>query len=376
MQIGINSLYIKWGVNAGTETYFSNIAKPWYESQVEGLFFTLYCNQLPPWWNGDKSFFKAKLLPMATTLPGRILLEQIILPFGSYRNLDVLFCPGYVGCILLGKPQVITIHDGFAWRYPKEIGWMRGLYWRSAIPLSARRAVRLIAVSQNTAEDIIKFCHIPSSKITVVREAGGHLKGIVPDKTITKTLGLSSKSYFHCVGVFKEIKNPWRILEAYKRYLNRCDPDECKQLVLVGREDGEIGKKISRMARKIPNVVIAGRVGDQQLAALYQESSGLVFPSLYEGFGIPILEAQSFGCPVITSNVSSMPEVAGDGAIFVDPLSVDSICDALNMLSNDDDHKLVERGTINLKRFSWKTASDKTLESIKEVALGARKHDS
>ena len=119
LHIGINSLHIKWGVNAGTETYLTNIVKPWYGNQIQDLSFTLYCNQLPPWWRGDKTFFKIKLLPKAKVLLGRIFLEQLVLPLGAYRKLDVLFCPGYVGSIVFCKQQVITIHDGFAWRYPK-----------------------------------------------------------------------------------------------------------------------------------------------------------------------------------------------------------------------------------------------------------------
>ena len=370
LQIGINGLHIKWGVNAGTETYLTNIIKPWYESRIRDLCFTLYCNQLPPWWIGEKAFFKAELHPLAATLPGRLFLEQIVLPLAAYRKLDLLFCPGYVGSIMFRKLQIITIHDGFAWRYPLEIGRMRGLYWRTAIPLSAKRAARLIAVSQSTADDVANFCQIPSSKISVILEAGEHLKEIVPNKDIFQELGISHKAYFHCVGIFKEVKNPWRLFEAYKEYIDTCSLTERKQLVLVGRCEGKRAKEILLAARDIPNVIIAGRIDDHQLAAIYEGSAGLIFPSLYEGFGIPILEAQSFDCPVITSNNSSMPEVGGEGVILVNPYCINSICRALHAISNGAAQALVEKGRNNLTRFSWKITSDQTLELIRDVASG------
>ena len=372
LQIGINGLHIRWGKNAGTETYLTNIIKPWYDNKSRDLTFVLYCNQLPPWWDGEKSFFKAELHPMAATLPGRLFLEQIVLPLAAYRKLDLLFCPGYVGSIAFRKSQIITIHDGFAWRYPLEIGRMRGLYWRTAIRHSAKRAARLIAVSQSTADDVAKFCQVSSSKISVILEAGGHLKEIIANKNIIQELGLSHKSYFHCVGIFKEIKNPWRLFEAYMRYVETRSPNEYKQLVLVGHAEGKRGNEILEAARDIPNVIIAGRVDDNQLAAIYEGSAGLIFPSLYEGFGIPILEAQSFDCPVITSNNSSMPEVGGEGAILVNPYSVNSICRAIHALSNGTAQVLIEKGRSNLTRFSWKSTSDQTLELIRDVVSGVR----
>ena len=198
--------------------------------------------------------------------------------------------------------------------------------------------------------------------------SGAHLKDVASDVGILEEVGLAPKSYFHCVGFFKDIKNPWRILQAYRKYVKTSTSDECKQLVLVGRAQGKKGMSILEEARSIPNVVVAGRVDDQQLAAIYQGSAGLIFPSLYEGFGIPILEAQSFGCPVITSNVSSMPEVAGDGAVLVDPHSMEAIYRAMRDINNGVPADLVKQGKMNLSRFSWETSSHETLDLILKVA--------
>jgi len=103
------------------------------------------------------------------------------------------------------------------------------------------------------------------------------------------------------------------------------------------------------------------------LVELYKNSLVLIFPSLYEGFGIPILEAQGFGCPLVTSNVSAMPEVAGDGAIIVEPLSAEEIEKAFYRLENEDTREMIDKGYENLERFSWKKASEETLRVLIEV---------
>lgn len=369
IQVGVNALHIKWGVNAGTETYFTNIVRPWYDNENINFKFILYCHHLPPWWHGEKSFFNVKLFPMASSLPGRLFYEQILLPLGSYRKLDILFSPGYVGSIFSRKPQIITIHDAFAWKYPSEIGWLRGLYWRTAIPLSAKRAAMLITVSQSTANDVAKYCNISLSKISVVMEAGAHLESIGPDWGILDRLGLKDVSYFHCVGFFKDIKNPWCILNAYKKYMVTSQLEQCKKLVIIGLVGGEQGQKILEAARALPNIIIAGRVDDSELSAIYNKSSGLIFPSLYEGFGLPILEAQSFSCPVVTSNNSSMPEVAGEGALLVDASSSDEICKAMHILSTCDVSDMVDKGKTNMKKFSWDKASNETLDLIGKIVF-------
>lgn len=368
--MGINGLYIKWGVNAGTETYFANIVKPWYDNECSDVKFIMYCNDTPPWWQGEKEHFKIKLFPKAKSLKNRFFTEQIIFPMTLSKEIDVLFNPGYVGSLLLNIPQVTTIHDGFAWVYPKEIGFARSVYWKTLIPLTAKRAKKLIAVSNNTADDIEKFCGILKDKIEVIYEGGSHFDTDGSSSLLMEKYQLEPKSFFHCIGFFKDIKNPMRILEAFKKY-KANNPSSNKKLVLAGHVGGERASKILEYAKSIKDVFYVGRISDDEVVELYKNSLGLIFPSLYEGFGIPILEAQGFGCPVVTSNVSAMPEVAGDGAIVVDPLAITEIEKSFYRLENEDMSEMKNKGQENLKRFSWKQASEETLRVLIEV--GARK---
>ena len=366
MKIGINALYIKWGVNAGTETYFTNIVKPWYEQKNLDAEFIMYCNDTPLWWQGEKEHFRIKLFPKAKSLKNRLFTEQVIFPITLSKNINVMFNPGYVGGLFLKVPQVTTIHDGFAWVYPNEIGLLRSLYWKILIPLTAKKAKKVIAVSKNTANDIEKYCGIAKDHLEVIYEGGAHFGSSDVKTGLLQTYKIESKSFFHCIGFFKDIKNPMRILKAFKKFKSSNSSLDTK-LVIAGHIGGKRANDILEYVKTIDDVIYVGRVSDNELVELYKNSLGLIFPSLYEGFGIPILEAQSFGCPVVTSNISAMPEVAGGGAIIVDPLSIEEIENAFYELVTESSSKLISRGHDNLKRFSWEKASQQTLEVLKNA---------
>lgn len=368
MRYAINALFVRWGVNAGTETYLTNIVKPWYDSAPYDCEFILYCNELPPWWRGNRTWFKAVVLRRAKHLGWRLIYEQLWLPWVACAQFDRLFSPGYVGSACLKKKQVVTVHDAFAWLHPAEAGRLRSLYWRTFIPLPLRGGNSLITVSSSTARDLQRFFRIDEKYLHVIHEAGSHLSAVGEDGAILDRLALQTGGYFHCVGFFKNIKNPHNILNAYHSYRATVGNDLAKKLVLVGHVGGAAGQKIADEASRIPGVVLAGRLQDAALADLYRGSAALVFASVYEGFGIPILEAQELGCPVITSRCSSMPEVAGDGAILVDPNSISDIAAALLHVSKPEvADDLMARGKINYQKFSWQTASDMTLQVLREA---------
>ena len=175
LTIGINAFYVRWGVNGGTETYLTNIVRPWYTQRVEKFHFILYCSALPPWWTGNRAWFSAIVLPMATNLIARLFCEQIYIAFASFSQFDILFSPGYVGNIFIGLPQVVTVHDLYGWLYSSEVGRLRSVYWRILLSLTLRRNCFVISVSNSTAKDFFTHISFPSSKVCVVHEAGDHL---------------------------------------------------------------------------------------------------------------------------------------------------------------------------------------------------------
>ena len=211
----------------GTETYFTNIVQPWYEQPRSDVTFLLFCLSPPPWWQGEKPGSRFISCLGREPLRQEFLPEQVYLPLRGFFQASRIFSPGYVGSLLTNLPQVVTVHDTFAWVCPREIGLLRSAYWRVFIPLSVHKASAVIAVSSNTANDLQSVLQTPTDKVSVVLEAGGHLASLPRDETLLSKNQLTAGGYFHCVGFFKEIKNPRRILEAYQKYRDQVDADSC-----------------------------------------------------------------------------------------------------------------------------------------------------
>ncbi len=224
------------------------------------------------------------------------------------------------------------------------------------IPFAVRRAKKVIAVSQSTKSDLMRLLRVPGRKVEVVYEAAA--KRTPPKKYSVE------RPYILFVGMLEPRKNIPRLLEAFARLPDAYD------LIIVGKK----GWKFDQVFATHNRLSLRGRVhfegyaSDTRLAQLYANASVFVYPSLYEGFGLPVLEAMQAGCPVITSNISSLPEVAGDAAILVDPYSVKSITDALyTVLSNKSlQRDLIIKGKKQAKKFSWKKAAKETLEVFEQ----------
>ena len=214
----------------------------------------------------------------------------------------------------------------------------------------------IIVDSQSTQKDVSTFFSIPENKINVVHLASDMKprNGYLPSK-----YGIKG-DYLLFVGTVEPRKNLLRLIEAF----NQLDPK--LKLVIVG-VSGWDNKAVYKT--KNPNIIFTGYVPEKDLPIFYGNARLLVYPSLYEGFGIPILEAMHCGCPVITSNISSMPEVAGDAALLVDPYSVEEIKRAVQRLLGDVKlrKKLIDNGYRQASRFSWEKTANETIKVYEKV---------
>lgn len=259
-------------------------------------------------------------------------------------------------------PKVTTIHDLSVFKYPEAFTPKGGhnivVNMRKKLEWVKKESARIIAVSKSTKKDIIEILGIPEEKVRVIYEAApAEFKKATPGliKQVIKKFKIK-KDFLLAVGTLEPRKNLKRVVQAYRSFKNSKD----WQLVLVGR----IGWGESLKAG--PGIILTGCVPHQELVALYSSAGCLVYPSLYEGFGQPILEAMNRGCPVVTSNVSSMPEVAGEAAVLVDPLSVKNISEGIKQaLENRDE--LVKKGYQQVKKFSWEKCARETLKVYEEV---------
>jgi glycosyltransferase involved in cell wall biosynthesis len=277
--------------------------------------------------------------------------------------IDVFWSPRHHLPLLTHVPTVVTIHD-MVWKcHGKTMVRMGRLIEALLMPASLRKARRVIAVSEATAGEIIAFYPEVEEKISVIAEASS-LDQMHPGKE-----ACPAQPYMLFVGTVEPRKNLENILRAFRSLIETGAGSH--RLVVAGNP-GWKNEGVHRLLEEpalASRVDVLGKVSNERLVSLYQSADFLVAPSLYEGFGLVVLEAMGFGVPVITANVSSLPEVAGDASILVDPTDVDAIAKAMGCLIEDRDlhRQLSQRGLDRSTLFSWDRASDETLEVLEEA---------
>lgn len=280
----------------------------------------------------------------------------------------------YVAPPLPSCPIVLTVHDVSYRIFPQFFSPRVRLILGLLVGPSARRAARVITISESSRRDIIRFYRVPPHRVVVTPLAAGpQYKPQPPGEVqrVRQAYGLQDR-YLLAVGNVQPRKNLPRLIEAFSMVAGEV-PDA--QLAIVGRSawrGSEVEATVNRLGLN-NRVRFAGYVPDADLPALYTGAAAFCYPSLYEGFGLPPLEAMSCGTPTITSNVSSLPEVVGDAAITVDPTSVGDIADAVRHLLLDEaahtEHR--GRGLARAQQFSWERTARLTRD-VYDAVLGAQ----
>lgn len=282
---------------------------------------------------------------------------------------DVLFVPSHVLPYFAPKKSIITIHDVAFMHLKKAYSRFQFWYLKKTTKHAVKKASQIIVPSNATKKDLKHFFNCPDEKIQVISHGCDFTPKNLNHDTeseILKRMNLKKKdNYFLFVGRLEEKKNLSRLIKAFMgfsgKFLNY-------RLVLAGKR-GTGFKNIFKTAAKLEafkKVYMPGYITENEKHVLFKYSSAFVFPSLYEGFGFPVLEAYHYKKPVITSNSASLPEVAGDGAIYVDPYSINSIQEGLESLIKNPRKKeqTIERQNEQLNKFNWKDSIDKTVQVI------------
>ncbi|MCX7839919.1 MAG: glycosyltransferase family 4 protein, partial [Anaerolineae bacterium] len=289
------------------------------------------------------------------------------------RAPDVLWVPAHVLPLVHPRRSFVTIHDLGQVHFPRAHPPLQRAYHNWAVWWAARTASHIFADSESTRDDLSRFFRVPSEKISVVYPAyDAQLYRPIRDAAVIEQVKAKyriSGDYVLTIGTLHPRKNYVRLIEAVKKLEIRD-----LRLVIVGKR-GWLSDEIVRRAQ-LSNlqspITILDYVPSTDLPALLSGARVFAFPSLYEGFGLPILEAQACGTPVVCSMTSSLPEVAGDAALFFDPLDVDAIAGAIQRAWNDDTlrAKLIARGFENVKRFSWEVSARQVLQAFEETGDG------
>ena len=380
MRIGLNLLFLIPNEVGGTETYATSLVSALAKLDHTNEYF-MYVNKE----SVTKSFntganFHANLCPIrARNRVFRFLWEQLILPIQARRDqLDLMHSLGYISPLRLPCASLVTIHDLNYLYIPEAYSHFTRQVQKLFVSQSAFRVDQVIVVSDFIRDQVIEHLGVTADKIITIHEAVDvevfqeDLRGHWPK--LQERFNLR-EPYFLAFSSLSPHKNIDCMIEAFAQY-KQGDRSHSK-LVISGHLT-KLGPNLPEMAKRLGverDVIFTGYLSSEALRALLSNAVLFVFPSLYEGFGLPVLEAMAVGTPVACAQRGSLPEVGGEAALYFNPTDSTELADVLSQVIADDDLRqdLRERGRLNLSRFSWeKTAAD-TLATYERVLTGISK---
>ncbi len=373
MIIGVDASRASAGQRTGTETYAFHLIQTLIPIATgKGHQLRLYLNQPPP----------ENLAGSADNV------EQIVIPFPRLwthlrlawelhrRPPDVFFTPAHVIPISYRGPSVATVHDLGFYYFPDSHSRQQNAYLRWSTRHNSTRGRRVIADSQSTKRDLVRLYGLDPDRIDMIYpgiDAGLNPVGDAGRlEAVRKKYGITAP-YLLYVGTLQPRKNLARLVRAYAA-LDGNAHRNAYQLVLAGKSgwlSGPILEEIQNQESRVQNRIIRpGFIDGEDKAALISGANALLFPSLYEGFGFPILEGNACETPVLCANSSSLPEIAGDAALLVDPLDTVSIAAGIRRILDDQPlrRRLVQAGVTNLQRFSWEKSAGQVLATLEKAA--------
>lgn len=362
MLIGIDASRAVKEKRTGTEQYSWEIIRALLAADKTNRY-QLYAPKMPTADFGDHPNAEWKIIP-----PQR-LWSQLALASELRKNTpDVLFVPSHVVPVLSHLPTVVMIHGLEFLRFPHAYGRRERAYLKFSTATSLSKAKKVIVPSEQTKRDVMKFYKTPASKIIVINEAYNKANYNVMSEAGDRPI---AEPYIFSLGRLEERKNQALLIDAFQ--LLRKEKGDVK-LVLAGKPGfgaENIMKKIEMLPSSIrESVILPGFLSEADAARYFRHAAVFAYPSLYEGFGIPILEAFGSGTPVVASNTSCLPEVAGEAAILLQPDNALSWAAAFSRIIHQPHYaeELRQKGLKRAEEFSWAKAATETLRIIENAA--------
>lgn len=315
-----------------------------------------------------RSNVKIKTYPISREKPIKnLLFNSLIFPFLSLKEkANIVYLPNFILILFKFRPTISVIHDMIEFKIKDKFSIIRVVYRNFAVPRMAKLSEHIITVSENSKNDIIDICKVDESKISVI------YNGVANDFQLNqKEPPKLNYDYLLYVGtVDYPGKNLYNSILAFEIYIKESNSDI--KFVICGMPGKGFDKvnELINNSNYIDHIKYLGYVKDKDLFNYYKYAKGFVFISYYEGFGLPVLEAMKFGVPVVTSNRSSLPEIADDAAVICDPDNIEEIYRAYKKILEDSNFrtKLINKGYSNLKRFSWEKTAKQTIEILEKWA--------
>lgn len=307
--------------------------------------------------------------------PGRMIWESLRIPWRVWRSKpDLVYSPGFAPAFFSPVSQVVTVHDLIGMIYPKNLPPAARFYWTYWLPLCVKRASVCVASSQSTKNDMVRLLKMNPDQIRVVPLDANPIYRTNPNDPldVAKRFGLT-KPFLVTVGTLEPRKNISRLVDAVRLVNKNNDVDF--QIAICGKGGGEqeaVCNQISRHGLQ-DQIKLLGYVSDEDIRDLYHASVGYCIVSTYEGFGLPVLEAMCCGRAGVCSNNSSLPEIAGESAVYVDPMDIKSIADGLRIFLTDEfiQQSLNQKASDIATQFNWGKTAEQMIEVFESAVRSA-----
>lgn len=376
MNIGINTLATP-DKKIGVGRYVDNLLTNFPDLNREDAFTIFVSKRTPEIFNTHGDNFKKALVSFPAQPSVLLAFAQPLFLRQFLRNkIEVVHWVNTMPVLFKVCPTVVTIHDLQEF-YTDKYGKVRGLYRKVINFIAARLADRILTASEHSRKDISRLLRVPEEKVVVTYygvEAAFQLRDRSQCFKRVDTKYRTSDKYVISVGELHPGKNFVRLIEAFSSLKARSLPHK---LVIVGKKGWKY-EQIFGAVRGLglqDEIIFTGYVPEEDLPLLYGGAELCVYPTLYEGFGLPAMEAMACGTPLVASNVSSLPEVVDDAGILFNPYNVDEIAEAIyEVLDNEElRRELIRKGLKRAKKFSWKKTATETLEVYRDVYRESRK---
>ncbi len=366
MRIGFNCRFAHAAHVTGVERYAWNLLESIVKEGKEEEFLLLGCGETPTPADGLPNISRIGSC-LHSSSAKRQFWEQVTLPRLATRSkADILINPINTAPLLFGR-NIVVVHDLAFLEHPEWFSSSFGRFYRSIVPRAARKALAVVTVSEYSKSRIVRTLGVPCEKVHVIYQGVDPTFHPTDDKRINRVkakYGLQER-YLLSVGSFSPRKNLQRTVEAFTKAREQLNLPIT--LAVAGVKSFQF--RDTDEAIEKDGVKALGYTSDDDLPALYSGATGLVYPSLYEGFGLPPLEAMACGSPTIVSNTTSLPEVVGDAALAIDPENVPEITDAIVRLLCDESlqQELSHRGIERASRFNWQSTARQMLELTRNL---------
>jgi glycosyltransferase involved in cell wall biosynthesis len=360
MRLGIDCQVFGASVRHGYWTYLENLLRTLRARHPEHDYLEWRCQYGPGW-----------------RLPNQLWWDQVRIPWRALsQGVDLIHLPAFSAPVVRTVPAVLTVMDVLYTRYPEWLPTRRAQwYWGRWIPFTARRATRLIVPSSATKRDLMELVGMPAERIHVIPLAISPRLTRKPFYQEIQTYRITRgfvRPYILYVGVIDRRKDLGGLARAFARIRSRLKDH---QLIIAGnliRGRTDLLKEIEDLGLQ-NEIVLPGYIPEPELPLLYAGASVFVYPSRWEGFGFPPLEAMAQGVPVITYRTSSLPEVVGDAAVLIEPpFETDAVAHAIVQVLEDEAYRasLVARGAGRVAEFSWDRTTDETMTVYRQCLHG------